>query len=157
MGNANGNGQGNGDKDKISNESNGDVSAKGNGPSFDIKLPDMSNTTAATSKPPGVQMSGVLEGSSQPGDKAGTGSAIPAPPTEAPDQSNRKVTPASASEEISKDGHCGVNFNNKRCPGKQCCSQFGWCGGEQGKASDWCSVNVVNHVGASDGKYDGRQ
>ena len=54
---------------------------------------------------------------------------------------------------ISTDGRCGVDFENKRCPGTQCCSKYGWCGGERGKPSDWCATN---NRGVSDGKFDGK-
>lgn len=42
---------------------------------------------------------------------------------------------------VSTDGRCGRQFNNSRCGPGQCCSPWGWCGGEIGKPSAWCSVN----------------
>ena len=53
---------------------------------------------------------------------------------------------------ISTNYKCGPQNDNTHCPGTQCCSQFGWCGGQIGKKSDWCHDN--NH-GTLDGHYDG--
>jgi hypothetical protein len=39
---------------------------------------------------------------------------------------------------ISTNGRCGPSYGNTACPGKQCCSIFGWCGGEAGKNDAWC-------------------
>jgi len=38
----------------------------------------------------------------------------------------------------SKDGRCGPSIE-KRCPGSQCCSEYGWCGGQKGVKSDYCT------------------
>ena len=54
---------------------------------------------------------------------------------------------------VSTDGRCGPSFGNKVCQGKACCSKFGWCGGQQGTSSDWCSDG---QEGTGDGKYDGK-
>lgn len=73
-------------------------------------------------------------------------------------QSSRQVAaPAFEMEtiKISEDGRCGAKFGNARCRYGQCCSQFGWCGGEHDKKSDWCSVDRSYHTGAFNGKYDG--
>lgn len=56
------------------------------------------------------------------------------------------------SSNVSKDGRCGIGYNNTICPGKQCCSTSGWCGGEQGVPSDWCADK---NKGVTNGKYDG--
>jgi hypothetical protein len=55
--------------------------------------------------------------------------------------------------EITKDGRCGPKYNNKICPGNQCCSKYGWCGGAIGTGSEWCSG--TNNRGINDGVYDG--
>ena len=54
---------------------------------------------------------------------------------------------------VSTNGRCGPDYNNTRCTGTSCCSSSGWCGGEQGKRSDWCNINKK---GIKSGKYDGR-
>ena len=52
----------------------------------------------------------------------------------------------------STDGRCGPGFNNTACGGTACCSQWGWCGGSSGQASDWCSNS---RHGISNGDFDG--
>ena len=54
---------------------------------------------------------------------------------------------------ISSDGRCGPSNGGKICPGNQCCSQFGWCGGVKGTPSTWC---FNNGRGANNGIYDTR-
>lgn len=44
-----------------------------------------------------------------------------------------------AGYKFSSNGRCGPQFGNTACPGTQCCSIYGWCGGEVGKNDDWCS------------------
>jgi hypothetical protein len=53
---------------------------------------------------------------------------------------------------FTSDGRCGPQFGNKACNGKQCCSQFGWCGGQKGQNDDWCGK-----FKAFDGKFDGEK
>tara|TARA_B110000503_G_scaffold104936_1_gene156610 strand:+ start:389 stop:1159 length:771 start_codon:yes stop_codon:yes gene_type:complete len=53
---------------------------------------------------------------------------------------------------VSTNGRCGQPTAT-RCPGKQCCSNSGWCAGTQGTKSAWCSKDGK---GQSLGKYDGR-
>lgn len=60
---------------------------------------------------------------------------------------------------ISTNGRCGIDHGNTICPGAQCCSKDGWCGGEIGNKSDWCSVekksgNYTTWVG-DQSEYDG--
>lgn len=66
-------------------------------------------------------------------------------------------TPAPApvtSSEPSTNGRCGSSGNNnKRCPGRQCCSNSNWCGGTQGTRSAWCNGSG-NKGGIS--RYDGQ-
>lgn len=75
------------------------------------------------------------------------------------------------SDECSKYTYTGVNYggitssggscgNNKRCPGAQCCSRWGWCGGQKGERSDWCStsINISDNIKVWAGfnnQYDG--
>ena len=63
---------------------------------------------------------------------------------------------------VSTDGKCGDNGDNKRCPGKQCCSRWGWCGGSVGTYdSGHCAEGTTsrdrrNHIGGNaSGSYDG--
>jgi hypothetical protein len=53
---------------------------------------------------------------------------------------------------VSKNGRCGSAFGETICPGGQCCSNFGWCGGSVGQYSAHCSDR---NKGVSNGKYDG--
>jgi hypothetical protein len=60
--------------------------------------------------------------------------------------------PAPASN-VSKNGKCGSIWGSTiKCPGKACCSNSGWCGGNQGTYSSWCYSNGKGKV---NGKYDG--
>jgi hypothetical protein len=59
--------------------------------------------------------------------------------------------PAPASN-VSKNGRCGSAFGATICPGGQCCSNYGWCGGSVGQYSAYCSDR---NKGVSNGKYDG--
>lgn len=52
---------------------------------------------------------------------------------------------------ISTNGRCGPSNNQKVCPGNQCCSESGWCGGIQGKKSKWC---FNKGIGLNMGYYD---
>ena len=56
---------------------------------------------------------------------------------------------------VSTNGRCGPFHGDKRCPGKQCCSPHGWCGGSQGTFSSWC-FNRDGNIGRDNGKYDGK-
>ena len=89
-------------------------------------------------------------GPSSPGPSSPTPSPpTPSPPTPAP----ASVTPpALLATGVSTNGRCGPIHGNTRCPGKACCSQWGWCGGEKGTKSDWCSQTSMGHWG---GEYDG--
>lgn len=42
---------------------------------------------------------------------------------------------------ISLNLRCGPEHNKQKCDNKMCCNANGWCGGEVGKPSLWCSVN----------------
>ena len=69
------------------------------------------------------------------------------------------------------DQRCGPNHGGKKCPGKECCSSSGYCGGHDGNKSDWCtlqrsetttSINgnettsiTQGYMGIDNGKYDG--
>ena len=61
---------------------------------------------------------------------------------------------------FSTNGRCGSEHGNTICPGSQCCSTHGWCAGNIGTLSDWCSVrkdvNTINftYIGGQS-KYDG--
>ena len=59
---------------------------------------------------------------------------------------------ANTVKQISTNGRCGPQFGNTSCPGSQCCSQWGWCGGSVGTYSDWCSKT---NSGAYGPLYDG--
>jgi hypothetical protein len=60
--------------------------------------------------------------------------------------------------QISTDGRCGKNHGGKHCPGTQCCSKDGWCGGKKGKRSDFCyAKNGGKDRGQSRGEYDGNK
>jgi len=37
-------------------------------------------------------------------------------------------------------GRCGPQFGHAKCPSGECCSMWGWCGGNQKEKSSWCSV-----------------
>ena len=50
-------------------------------------------------------------------------------------------------------GRCGPKFRNTKCKGKTCCSKYGWCGGNVGTKSAWCSE--PGNVGVQGGKFDG--
>jgi len=55
-----------------------------------------------------------------------------------------KINPVSGGPiTISTDGKCGPENGNTTCPGSQCCSRFGWCGGNLGGYSDWC-INTTS-------------
>lgn len=41
----------------------------------------------------------------------------------------------------STNGRCGSRNGNMICPGSQCCSSSGWCSGNVGESSAWCSVS----------------
>jgi hypothetical protein len=58
---------------------------------------------------------------------------------------------------ISTNGRCAWANNNKRCPGRQCCSSSGWCAGNIGTQSAWCSKyqSSGGWVGYNS-SYDGR-
>ena len=76
----------------------------------------------------------------------------PAPaPTPAPAPAPTPA-PAPANLPITTNGRCGAAFGNTRCGGKACCSQWNWCGGEQGIQSAWCVGTTKGHW---NGKYDG--
>jgi hypothetical protein len=53
--------------------------------------------------------------------------------------------------QISTNGRCGPQNGNKACPGNQCCSVFGWCGGSAGSKDDWCKT-----YNAAGGRFDGQ-
>jgi hypothetical protein len=55
--------------------------------------------------------------------------------------------------DISTNGRCGPRNGKKRCPGNQCCSSSGWCGGTKGKYSSHC---YRLGKGAFWGLYDGQ-
>jgi hypothetical protein len=57
-----------------------------------------------------------------------------------------------AGKTLSTNGRCGPNFNHTACPGKACCSSFGWCGGSTGQNDDWCGVYK-----GYDGLYNGEK
>lgn len=66
-----------------------------------------------------------------------------------------KTTPPAvnwAGNSFTTDGRCGPSFGNKACNGQQCCSQFGWCGGQKGQNDDWCGK-----FKAFDGRFDGEK
>ena len=77
------------------------------------------------------------------------GSPLPPPPPPPPDPN------------VSTNGRCGIPWGGgKRCPGKQCCSTSGWCGGSQGTYSSWCrgrgaGFHGAHAIGYSGGKFDG--
>jgi len=86
----------------------------------------------------------------------------PAPGTDAT-ASARSPAPAPGDDEsvdkaeddtVEDDGRCGPNHGDKKCTGKQCCSESGWCGGEKGTNSNWC-INI--NKGWWNGKYDGEE
>lgn len=65
---------------------------------------------------------------------------------------NKKVMkPSWKGYETSTNGRCGPNHGNQACPGNQCCSQFGWCGGIAGNNDDWCKKYNL-----SNGEFDAR-
>ena len=74
------------------------------------------------------------------------------PSTPAPRPAPVPVKKTVPSHPISKNGRCGPAHGRTRCGGKACCSQWGWCGGEKGKKSAWCSKTSSGHWG---GEYDG--
>ena len=51
---------------------------------------------------------------------------------------------------ISTNGKCGPNADNTACPGEQCCSIHGWCGGKKGQNDAWCGNRMSNGI------YDGQ-
>jgi len=53
-------------------------------------------------------------------------------------------TSPSVDASTSQDGRCGPVHGNTKCPGTQCCSNSGWCGGVIGVQSDWCSKQMNN-------------
>jgi len=64
-----------------------------------------------------------------------------------------KINPVSGGPiTISTNGRCGPAFGNTTCPGSQCCSPWGWCGGTLGTHSDWC-INTTR--GNFDPRFDG--
>jgi len=63
-----------------------------------------------------------------------------------------RAAPSPVGVTVSTNGRCGQPTAT-RCPGKQCCSNSGWCAGTQGTKSTWCSKDGK---GQSLGKYDGR-
>lgn len=68
-------------------------------------------------------------------------------------EKKKAVEPAAANlPKLSTNGRCGPAHGKTRCGGKACCSQWGWCGGEKGKKSAWCSKTTMGHWG---GEYDG--
>ena len=52
---------------------------------------------------------------------------------------------------VTKNGRCGPEHKTS-CPGSQCCSKFGWCGGSKGTNDEWC-MNKTS--GDWNGKFDG--
>lgn len=58
--------------------------------------------------------------------------------------------------EVTPDGRCGPKHNNTHCAGTQCCSKDGFCGGEIGVKSEWCSSKKLNsRYSGWYSKYDG--
>lgn len=51
---------------------------------------------------------------------------------------------------VSTNGRCGPNYGNTSCSNNQCCSIFGWCGGQKGQNDDWCAT-YHGYNGAYDG------
>ena len=54
---------------------------------------------------------------------------------------------------VSRNGRCGPGHNYTKCSGNQCCSYSGWCSGNRGTYSAWCSL--AGAVGRDNGIYDG--
>jgi hypothetical protein len=106
---------------------------------------------------------------SSKGQYDGAISTIPAPQPSGNFINPIKWNPLAAPLTVTKDGKCGPANNNTKCPGNQCCSQFGWCGGDASglAASDWCpnvtitykfaGMNGMNEMndGITVGTYDG--
>ena len=90
-------------------------------------------------------MSGGSEDSSSSTSPASTPPASTPPPPATP-------TVNWAGNAFTSDGRCGPQFGNKACNGTQCCSQFGWCGGQKGQNDDWCGK-----FKAFEGKFDGEK
>lgn len=57
-----------------------------------------------------------------------------------------------AGYKFSTNERCGPKYGNKACPGKQCCSIYGVCGGSTGKKDLWCGK-----FKGFDGKYNGEK
>lgn len=66
--------------------------------------------------------------------------------------------------DVSNNGRCGSQGNNKKCPGNQCCSMWGWCGGSKPAMSIfYCDVVTLKWNGrtysltykGSQSDYDG--
>ena len=57
---------------------------------------------------------------------------------------------------VSTNGRCGPFQGYTRCPGTQCCSSYGWCGGERGEYSGHCYDRNRGSIGRDKGKYDGK-
>ena len=69
---------------------------------------------------------------------------------------NGCTNPPAGPETITKTGRCGPGHG--RCPGRSCCSRYGWCGGQRPTRSAWCSRNIFRTTRwiGSKPTYDGR-
>ena len=76
---------------------------------------------------------------------------VPAP-APAPSRTWGSAPAPAPAYNVSKNGRCGRIFGGTICPGRQCCSSNGWCGGSVGGYSAYCAFN---NKGVANGKYDG--
>jgi hypothetical protein len=77
---------------------------------------------------------------------------VPAPaPAPAPAPPPPTPTPPAPVVNHSTNGRCAsYGNNNQRCPGKQCCSSYRWCG----TGSAYCAP-FRGGIGRDNGLYDG--
>ena len=70
------------------------------------------------------------------------------------DIENMNIIRSSSPNPVTTNPQCGAGYG--RCPGTQCCSRWGWCGGSRGTYSGNCAgyENNVGYVGYNS-EYDG--
>ena len=70
------------------------------------------------------------------------------------DIENMNIIRSSSPNPVTTSPRCGAGYG--RCPGTQCCSRWGWCGGNRGAYSGNCTgyENNVGYVGYNS-EYDG--
>lgn len=71
------------------------------------------------------------------------------------DIENMKIIVSNLPNPVSTNPRCGAGVG--RCPGTQCCSRWGWCGGNRGTQSASCRYQYEEHDGyvGYNTEYDG--